>query len=102
MGKEQASVLEKLVAEVLRAGANALEVEYDDGYDEVCLMRGPFGWGIGRFRSSSPEAITLREELYRVARKKRRMNVDGRQCEVSCRVRDSFGEAAFRIEIRRT
>lgn len=101
MAKKHGSLLEELVAEALRVGANAFELEYDSGYDEVCVMRGPVGWGIARLRSSSPEAIALREELRRVARRKRHITVDGDRYELLGRVGDSFGEATFRLEFRR-
>lgn len=98
---KNASGLEKLVAEAIRAGAEELDIEYKDGYDEVCVMRGPVGFGIARFRSSSSEGIALREELFGVARKRRRLSIAGQEWDLRCRVRDSFGEAAFRVEVRR-
>src|SRR2546425_7455807 len=98
---KNASGLEKLVAEAIRAGAEALDIEYKDGYDEVCIMHGPVGFGIARFRSSSGEGIALREELFDVAKKKRCLSIAGQAWDLRCRVRDSFGEAAFRVEIRR-
>ena len=53
MAKKYESLLEELVSEALRVGANAFELEYDSGYDEVCVMRGPVGWRIARLRSSA-------------------------------------------------
>ena|SRR2546430_1614713 len=93
--------LEKLVAEAIHAGAEELDIEYKDGYDEVCVMRGPIGFGIARFRRSSSEGIALREELFGIARRSRRLSIGGRAWDLRCRIRDSFGEAAFRVEIRR-
>jgi hypothetical protein len=101
MVKKHGSLLEELVSEALRVGADAFELEYDSGYDEVCVMRGPVGWGIARLRSSSPEAIALREELRRIARRKRHITVDGDRYELLGRVGESFGEATFRVEFRR-
>jgi hypothetical protein len=101
MAKKHESFFEELVSEAIRDGGNAFELEYDNGYDEVCVMRGPVGWGIARLRSSSREAIALREELRRVARRKRHITVDGHRYEVIGRVGDSFGEATFRVEFRR-
>jgi hypothetical protein len=102
MPKKDDSLLEELVAEALRVGANAIAVEYDGGYDEVCAMRGPVGWGIARLQSSSPEAVALREELRRVARSRRHITVDGNRYELLGRITESFGEAAFRVTFRRT
>jgi hypothetical protein len=98
---KNASGLEKLVAEAIRAGAEELDIEYKNGYDEVCMMHGPVGVGIARVRSSSSEGIALREELFGVAKKRRRLFIAGQAWDLRCRVRDSFGEAAFRVEIRR-
>jgi hypothetical protein len=96
-----ASGLEKLVAEAIRAGAEGLDIEYKNGYDEVWMMHGPVGFGIARVRSSSSEGIALREELFGIAKKRCRLSIAGQAWDFRCRVRDSFGEAAFRVEIRR-
>ena len=95
-----ASPLERLLEKAIRAGADGLDVEYKDGYEEVCAMRGPIGFGIARFRSSSSEAIALRRELVSVTKKGCRRSIAGHAWDLRCRVRDSFGEAAFRVEIR--
>jgi hypothetical protein len=95
------SILERLATEAVRLGADLLEVEYKDGYEEVFAAKGGVGHGIARFRSSSPEAVTLREELHRVAKRKRRMAVGGAQYELRGSVYESFGEDAFRVELRR-
>lgn len=89
---------ERLTREAIRLGADLVEVEYKDGDEQVVAVTGGVGYGIARFRSSSPEAIALREELYHIARRKRRMTVDGIQYELRGRVYESFGEDAFRVE----
>ena len=73
------SIVERLAAEAIRHGADLLNVEYKDGYEDVVAAKGGVGHGIARFRSSSPEAITLREELHRIAKRKDRITVDGSQ-----------------------
>ncbi len=95
------SILERLVAEAIRSGADSLEVEYRDGYENVVAAHGDVGHGLARFGSSSPEAITLKEELYRIAGRKYRMTVDQCEYELRGRVYDSFGEDAFRVQLRR-
>ena len=62
------SIVERLAAEAIRRGADLLDVEYKDGYEDVVAATGGVGHAIARFRSSSPEAVTLREELHRIAR----------------------------------
>ncbi len=95
------SVVERLAAEAIRLGADVLDVEYKDGYEGVFAAQGGVGHGIARFRSSSPEAVTLREELHRIAKRKRRIAVDGSQYELRGNVYESFGEDAFRVQLRR-
>lgn len=95
------SIVERLAGEAVRLGADLFEVEYKDGYEEVFAAKGKVGYGIARLRSSSPEALTLREELHRIAKRKRRIAVGAAQYELRASVYDSFGEDAFRVELRR-
>jgi len=94
------SIVERLAAEAIRRGADLLDVEYKDGYEDVVAAKGGVGHGIARFRSSSPEAVTLREELHRIAKRKHRITVDGSQYELRGSVYESFGEDAFRVQLR--
>jgi hypothetical protein len=98
-GKHE-SIVERLAADAIRLGADVLEVEYKDGYEEVFAARGGVGYGIARFRSSSPDAVTLREGLHRVAKRKRRIVVGGSQYELRGNVYENFGEDAFRVQLR--
>ena len=60
------------------------------------------GFGIASFRSSSPEAGALRDELHRLAKRKQRIVVvDGLRYELRAGIYDSFGEEAFRVDLRR-
>lgn len=98
-------IAERLAAEAIRHGATALDIEYKDGYEEVVAARGVadygiVGFGMAKFRSSSPEAISLRKALYRLVKRKRRITVGGYQYELRGRVYDSFGENAFRVQLR--
>lgn len=95
------NVAERLVAEAIRLGADALQVEYKDGYEEVFAVKGGVGYGIARLRSSSREAASLRDELHGIARRQRRMIVGDCEYELRGRVYDSFGEEAFYVRLRR-
>ncbi len=95
------SIVERLATEAVRLGADLLEVEYKDGYEEVFIAKRGVGHGIARFRSSSPEAVKLREELHGIAKQKRRITVGGSQYELRGSIYESFGEDAFRVELRR-
>ena len=79
-----------------------LEVEYKDGYERAFAAKAGMGFGIASFRSSSPEAGALRDELHRLAKRKRRIVVvDGLRYELRAGIYDSFGEEAFRVDLRR-
>jgi hypothetical protein len=95
------AILDELIAEAVRLDASALEVEYDEGFEEVVVFRGVTGWGMRQLRSSSPEAVALREQLYRLRRKRHRVTIGGCTFDLKVTVRDSFGEDAFRVEFRR-
>jgi hypothetical protein len=101
MHRQHEGVVERLAAEAIRLGADLLDIQYKDGCEEVFAAKGGVGHGIARFRSSSPEAVTLREELHRIARRKRRITFDGSQYELQGKVYQSFGEDSFRVQLRR-
>ena len=99
MVHDRMSIIEELASETIRAGGDAVEVEHKDGYEEAFPVKGQFGTSIGfRLDRSSQEAKSLREELYKIAKKRRRLTVSGREYELRCRIYESFGEHAFRLE----
>lgn len=97
---DHASVLEALVVKAVGLGADVLEVEYRDGYEEASAMRGGVGVGIARIPGSGREAATLRDELEGVVRRKREMDVSGKRYALRGRVYESFGENVFQVEIQ--
>lgn len=95
------SIVEPLVAEAIRLGAPVLEVEYKDRKEIVFAMVGSVGHGIAQFPSDRPEGRQLREELAKLARRKKHVAVIGdRSYELRCGVYDSFGEDACRVTIK--
>jgi len=93
------NIIDRLISEAIAAGGDAIEVEHKDGYEEVYPVKGDFGTSIGfALASSSQEAKSLRQALYRVAKKSLRLKVGGRDYEVRCRIYETFGEDAFRLE----
>ena len=99
---KQESIVERLAIEATGLGADVLEVEYKDGYERAFAAKAGMGFGIASFRSSSPEAGALRDELHRLAKRKRRIVVrDGLRYELRGCIYDSFGEEAFRVDLRR-
>ena len=95
------SVVERLAREAIRLGADALEVEYKNGHEQVFAVKGGMGYGIASLRSSGSEAASLRDELRAITRRKRRITVGDDEYELRGRVYESFGEDAFRVELRR-
>jgi hypothetical protein len=100
MATRQTDTLDRLAAEAIRQGADAIEIEYKDGYEEVYFMRGGAGSGI-TLPSSSPEVKSLLKELHGTKKRGHRVTVDG--CDYDLRVRTwkSFGEDAFRVSLQR-
>lgn len=99
-GKAQ-NILVQLASEAIRLGADALDIEYKGGYKEVFAMKGPAGFGIASFRSSSQEAVSLRQELYTIAKKALHVTIGDCEYKLKARIYDSFGEDAFHVELRR-
>jgi hypothetical protein len=95
-------ILERLATEAIGLAADALEVEYKDGFEEVFASSGPPGFCIARFESSSQEAVRLREACDRLSRQKRprRISVNGLEYALRCSTYDSFGEDAFQLTLR--
>jgi hypothetical protein len=98
---QRISILERFAAEAIRLGAEQLDVEYRDGYEELSAIADAFDFGIGRLRSTGQEAATLRRELDQCARRKRQIVVDGDNYELHARTYDSFGEPSYRVRLRR-
>jgi hypothetical protein len=94
-------ILDQLATQALRLGFDTLEVEYKDGFEEVCGLKDAIGVGIARFRMSSPEGAALRQELYGSLKKGHRVALDDAQFSLRSRVWDSFGEDAFRVTLHR-
>ncbi len=91
-------ILQSLVAEAITAGADRIEVEYENGHEEVVAYSGPVGQMIARLPSSSTEAESLREELFAMEDRNQHMTVNGREYELRCLMYELFGEAAYRLE----
>jgi hypothetical protein len=94
--------MERLAVAAIGLGAEALEVEYKDGYEWAFAAKSGMGFGMASFRSSSQEAVALRDELHRLTKRKRRIVVvDGLRYELRGHRYDSFGEVAYRVDLLR-
>jgi hypothetical protein len=96
---EKQDVLAGVVARVLAVGATEFEVEYKDGEERVFATHGPAGFGTGSFPTDSPEATALREQLYNLKKKGRKIICGGVEYFLRVEIFDSFGEDAFRVAI---
>jgi hypothetical protein len=101
MISDKSSVLLRLVSKAIESGADGLEIEYKDGYEEVYVFKGSIGYGITRLKSTSKEAASLRKELYGIGKKKKRITVFDADYELKVNIFESFGDDAFRVKIRR-
>jgi hypothetical protein len=100
MKRSEVAVLEQLAREALDFGADALEVEYRDGHEEVVAYMGALGREIARLRSGTPQASALRRDLYATRRRRLRFNAQGQEYRLRADVYENFGEEAFRVELR--
>lgn len=98
---EPAGILGRLVADALQHGADTLEIEYNDGREDVCSLKGGIGFGIASIESSSDDARAMREQLYAIRKKGKIISVGGESYHLAVVTYDSFGEDAFRVKIER-
>ncbi len=91
--------LAELLTKVIELGGDGLEVEYKDGYDEITGNKGNLGFGLGDIKSDSPEASALRNELWSLRNRTKRVEVRGKVYKARVTTFDSFGETAYRIKI---
>jgi hypothetical protein len=98
---KRASIVHKLIADAVGLGADTIQVEYRDGYDEICVLKGGVGFEIARWPSSDRPAVLLRKELHDLLKKRAKATVSGVEYEVRTRTYDHFGEQAFEVRLRR-
>jgi hypothetical protein len=101
MGSPDESIVHGLIAEAVALGADTIQVEYRDGYEEVCVLKGGVGFEIARWPSSGRPAVLLRKELGDLRKKRAKATVGGAAYEIRTRIYDSFGETAFEVRLRR-
>jgi hypothetical protein len=101
MASTDESIVHGLITEAVGLGADTIQVEYRDGYEEICVLKGGVGFEIARWPSSGRPAILLRKELHNLRRKRAKATVSGAEYEVRTRTYDHFGEQAFEVRLRR-
>lgn len=93
-------VLGGLVAQAVGYGADALEVEYKDGHEEVCAMRGYMGFSIAKLHDASEEARALRRLLHAIRRRGKTISTPAGDFRVTVLPYESFGETAYHVQIQ--
>jgi hypothetical protein len=94
-------IIKALAAEAIRCGVDMIEVEYDEGYEEVHVRKDNVGFSIERLEASSSQGLFLQKELYGLVKKRQRIAVNNVEYELRARVYESFGEDAFHVRWRR-
>jgi len=93
------SILLELVEKAIKSGGSEIEIEYKDGREQVFAVSQGIGVGIASLDSKSEQARSLRDELYRIAKRKKMIRF-GCGYGLQVRIFDSFGEDAFHIIIK--
>src|SRR2546428_2633876 len=101
MGQKHESIVHGLVAEAVGLGADTIQVEYRDGYEEISVLKGGVGFEIARWRSSGRRAVALRKELDDLRKKRTQATISGAKYEIRTRTDDHFGGWAFEVRLRR-
>jgi len=96
-----ASIVHELITEAVGLGADTIQVEYRDGYEEISVLKGGVGFEIARWPSSGRLAVSLRQELHDLRKKRAKATVSGAEYELRTRTYDHFGEEAFELRLRR-
>ena len=91
------SLLAQWIALAVSYGATCLEVEYKDGYEEVCAMKNHIGIGIARLPSDSEEAVGVRKLFSALGRKGTSIPVNSVPCRVRTETYNSFCGKAWRV-----
>lgn len=99
--EESTDILSVFVSTAIDLGANKLEIEYDGSREEVMAIKGSMGIGIGALETNSKEAVALRDELWKHRRKMKKIEIGGVNYTLKVKTYNSFGEMAFRVEIKK-
>lgn len=99
VGSRSGNSIAELITKAIELGGDGLEIEYRNGYGEITAMKGNFGFGIGEIKSSSPEGVALRDELWSLRNRTKRVEVRGAVYKARVSAFESFGETAYRIKI---
>jgi len=104
MGKKKIDekILVDLLAKAEKMGANEIEIEYKDGYEEVFACGSNLGLGIDRIKAGTQEASQFLSSIrYIVQRKRKTLQSGDLKYRIDIEVYDSFMEDAYLIRFAR-
>jgi hypothetical protein len=93
------TLLEDLCRHALAMGADSIEVEREDGHDNVYGRKDGTSIAFASFAPSGADATELRDNLYRAHKKPMRTVPQDQVYVLKVRTRDSFGDDAFEVQI---
>ena len=91
-------MLEKFLKTAVEMDAEMLEIDYKDGQERVCALRGPTGVSIGSVPSNTRESEALFESI-EALRKRKQVSIGGTKWRVAVSEYESFGQWAHRIKL---
>jgi hypothetical protein len=91
-------MLKDFLERAVEMGADAVEIEYEDGEEIVYAVRGSTGLGIGSVPAA--QRATLFSDLRRL-KKAKAVTLSGQRYRLSFSERESFGETLYRIALKR-
>jgi LexA DNA binding domain len=94
------TLLERLCEHALSFGAQTITVEYKDHREWVFAQIDGSNVRIADFATSGQEAVQLREDLAKAARRPIRAALGGQVCVLKVHVYDCFGEDAYAVAIQ--
>ncbi len=90
--------LKAFIERALDESADAISIEYKDGYEEVCLLRGNIGLELDKIKSNSDQSKSMFNELAEIEAQGY-MLIGNQRITLNVDTYDNFGDAAYRITI---
>ena len=97
----KSQLLEDLIGRAVSLGADSLNIEYCDGYEEICAVKDSVGVGIAKIDSSSDEALALRDRLHSIGKMGKGIETTEGSFRLIVTTYDHFMETAYNVEINK-
>lgn len=96
----QKNTLFKLILKAAETGAEELEIEYKDGYEDIIALKNGMGFGIERLKFNTNAAKDLFKNIHELKNRKK-INISGEEYKIQILIYDSFGENAYKIKFQK-